>query len=277
MTGGIPEVPGPGDGPPPGWIPTPPPESWGPGPPPGSWGQGPPPGSWGPGPPPEPDIAPQPSIPERFATAYAAAPITVGIVVFTVAVWLVHLALQRWTGINTDLTLGDNGMGIHGQWWRLVTAMFVHFGVVHIGLNMFMLWRIGPPVEKVMGKRLFFVSYMVCGIAGGVLSDLVLGPNTLSGGASGAIVGIVGLLIGNTAVLHHAEARGRRTTQEWRFNPKVAKSLGIQIVLWIVLSSAFIPQIDNWAHIGGGAIGLVIGGAAAWRRTGPVPETATGA
>ena len=207
----------------------------------------------------------------RFRQHFDEAPVTVSIVVLTVAVWLVHLGLQRWGGINTDLSLGDNGSGIHGQWWRLFTPMVVHFGVLHIGLNMFMLWQLGPPVEKVIGRRLFLLSYLVCGVAGGVLSDIVLKATALSGGASGAIVGIVGILVGNTAVTSHVEGWGRQSTQKWRFNPKVAKSLAIQIVVWIGFTSIAIKQIDNWAHIGGGVAGLVIGGLVAWVRTEPVP------
>ena len=226
--------------------------------------------SYGPPPPPPP-----PSAVERFRTSFDEAPLTVGIVVATVAVWLVHLALKQWAGIDTDLTLGDNGMGIHGQWWRLFTAMVVHFGVLHIALNMLMLWRLGPPVEKVIGRTLYFASYIVCGVAGSVLSDLRLGTNALSGGASGAIVGVVGLLIGNTFVTTFAESHGRRSTQQWRFNPSVARSLGIQIVLWIAVTAVAIPQIDNWAHIGGGIAGLAIGGVVAWLRTVPATTPTT--
>jgi rhomboid protease GluP len=206
----------------------------------------------------------------RFRQRFHDAPVTVSIVVVTVAVWLVHLGLQHWSHINTDLSLGDNGSGIHGQWWRLFTPMVVHFGVLHIGLNMFMLWQLGPPVEKVIGRRLYLASYLLCGVAGGVLSDVMLKATALSGGASGAIVGIVGILIGNTVVTHNAEAWGRRSTQLWRFNPKVAKSLAIQIVVWIAFTSVAIKQIDNWAHIGGGVAGLVIGALVGWTRTEPV-------
>jgi membrane associated rhomboid family serine protease len=249
--------------------------------PPGGWDWGPPPqsgasGSPGsgpyPGPPPvggAPAAGPPPSLWVRFRQHFDEAPVTVSIVVVTVAVWLVHLALQRWAGINTDLTLGDNGSGIHGDWWRLVTPMVVHFSTLHIGLNMFMLWQLGPPVEKVIGRRLYFASYVACGIAGGILSDLVFGAAALSGGASGAIVGIVGILVGNTAATHWIDLLGRRSTQTWRFNPKVARSLAIQIVIWIVFTSIAIKQIDNWAHIGGGVAGLVIGAAVGWYRSTP--------
>ena len=237
--------------------------------PPPTWSPGTPPPPPPPGPTPAPVGVP-PSLWVRFRHRFDEAPVTVSIVVVTVAVWLLHLALQHWWGINTDLTLGDNGQGIHGQWWRLFTPMVVHFGILHIGLNMFMLWQLGPPVEKVMGRWLFLGFYIVCGVAGSALSDVMLGATALSGGASGAIVGIVGVLVGNTLVTHNADALRRRSTQEWRFNPKVAKSLAIQIVVWIAFTSIAIKQIDNWAHIGGGVIGLFLGGLVGLVRSEPI-------
>lgn len=212
---------------------------------------------------------PQQTLPARLADRFREAPVTVSIVLVTVAVWLVHEALITWASIDTDNTLADTGTGIHGQWWRLATAMVVHFGLLHIALNMLVLWQIGPPVEKVLRRPVFLASYVVCGIGGSVLSDIHYGTGVKSGGASGAIVGVVGILIGNTAVTAWAEAAGRQSRQRWRFNPSVARSLGIQILVWIVFSSLFIPQIDNWAHVGGGVVGLAIGAGVAWWRTEP--------
>ena len=267
------------DEPPPGYGPP----AWGPppeyGPP---TGYGPP--AWGPppeipppgyGPPPE--IPPPPPLLTRFKTRWEQGPVSVGIVMFTVAVWLVHLALSTWAHINTDLTLGDTGSGIHGQPWRLVTPMVVHFGILHIGLNMWALWIIGPPVEKVIGRWIYLASYVACGIGGSILSDVLLKPvlqngvlvEPISGGASGAIFGLIGILIGNYLVTSQAEKSGRRSVQVWRFNPSAVKSLAIQGVAWIVISSVAIAGIDNWAHIGGAVVGLVIGGSVAWSRTAP--------
>ena len=81
--------------------------------------------------------------------------------------------------------------------------------------------------------------------------------------------GVVGLLIGNHVVTSMAEKSGRRSRQRWRFTPSAAKSLAIQGTIWIIFTSIAIPGIDNWAHLGGVAVGLVIGGAIAWGRTEP--------
>ena len=88
-------------------------------------------------------------------------------------------------------------------------------------------------------------------------------------GASGAIVGVVGILVGNTIVTHWIARFGRTSTQKWRFNPSVARSLAIQIVIWIAITAVYIKEIDNWAHIGGGIAGIVIGAAVAWYRSTP--------
>jgi rhomboid protease GluP len=209
---------------------------------------------------------------------------------FTIAVWVFHEILITWFGINTDLSLQDNGSAIHAQPWRLVTPLVVHYQIggfpsfVHLGLNMWALWIIGPPVEKVVGRRLFAVSYLLAGAGGQVASDLYyqwrpLHQNgqvvqLISGGASGAVFGVVGLLVGNYVATAGAERHGRRSSQEWRFNPSAVKSLAIQCTAWIVISAALIPGIDNWAHIGGAFVGLVIGGWVAWSRTSPA--TASG-
>jgi rhomboid protease GluP len=196
--------------------------------------------------------------------------VAVCIVLATVAVWLVHEALSTWAGVNTDLSLQDNGYAIHGQFWRLVTPLVVHYGILHIGLNMFALWQIGPPVEKVVGRLNFLAAYLLCGIGGQVVSDLHYGKGALSGGASGAIFGVIGVLIGNAVLTTQLEKAGHESSQEWRFDSGAVKFLALQGFVWIAATS-LIPSlnIDNWAHIGGVGVGLVLGGAIAWWRTRP--------
>jgi rhomboid protease GluP len=221
----------------------------------------------------------------RVRTRWQQGPVSVAIVALTVGVWLVHEVLITWFGVNTDLSLQDNGSAIHGQPWRLVTPLVVHYqiggmpSIVHLGLNMWALWIIGPPVEKVIGRRLYAASYLIAGAAGQVASDLYYQWHPLhqngqvvqlvSGGASGAVFGVVGLLVGDYAVTAWAERHGRASSQEWRFNPSAVRSLAIQGTAWIVLTSVLVPGIDNWAHIGGAATGLLIGGGVAWSRTAP--------
>lgn len=225
---------------------------------------------------PTPAPPPQRSTGEAFRASFADAPVTVSLVVITVVAWLGHEALIRAAGINSDLTLGDPGTAIHGDWWRLVTPMLVHFGVLHLGVNMLVLWRLGPSVERVIGRRLYLVSYILSGIGGQIVSDLVLKPvvrdgfrvPVLSGGASGAIYGVIGILIGYYVATRWAERSGREVVSGWRFNPGAVKRLAIQAGLWLVIGGA-IAHVDSAAHAGGGIVGVLLGAGVAWSRTGP--------
>jgi membrane associated rhomboid family serine protease len=78
-----------------------------------------------------------------------------------------------------------------GDWWRLFTAMFLHYGPFHLGLNMLALWWFGSAVELVLGRGRYLLLYIVSGLAGSA-GALLLTPNSATVGASGAIFGILG-------------------------------------------------------------------------------------
>jgi membrane associated rhomboid family serine protease len=78
-----------------------------------------------------------------------------------------------------------------GDWWRLITAAFLHYGPIHLGFNMFFLYWIGTPVEQYLGRARFLLVYLVSGLAGSA-GALVLSPGAVTVGASGAIFGILG-------------------------------------------------------------------------------------
>lgn len=82
-----------------------------------------------------------------------------------------------------------------GQWWRLLTSMFLHIGIIHIAFNMFVFWQIGPFVERLLGNVGFTIVYFVSGIAGAFVS-VAWNPYIVSAGASGAIFGLYGALLG---------------------------------------------------------------------------------
>jgi membrane associated rhomboid family serine protease len=79
----------------------------------------------------------------------------------------------------------------NGDWWRLITAAFLHASLLHIGFNMYFLWFAGAPVEAALGRGRFLLVYLVSGLAGSA-GALVLDPNVPTVGASGAIFGILG-------------------------------------------------------------------------------------
>ena len=138
-------------------------------------------------------------------------------------------------------TLGDH------QWWRLVTSMFLHFGVIHIGMNMLCLWQ-GKIVEQLYGRVGFVVLYMVAGIIGGVAS-LAHADNVVSAGASGAVFGVFGAF---GAFL--VRRREQIDPAVWKNS---ARRLGTFLVLNIVISLQ--PGIDMSAHVGGLITGFLCG------------------
>ena len=82
-----------------------------------------------------------------------------------------------------------------GQWYRMFSSMFLHFGFIHLICNMYSLYNLGPALERFFGVPLFLVLYFVCGLAGNLLSYAVerrRGQNRISAGASGAIFGLLG-------------------------------------------------------------------------------------
>ncbi|WP_128377544.1 rhomboid family intramembrane serine protease [Streptomyces cavernae] len=129
-----------------------------------------------------------------------------------------------------------------GQWYRLLTSMFLHGSAMHIIFNMLSLWWIGGPLEAALGRARYLTLYMVSGLAGSALTYLLAEPNGFSLGASGAIFG----LFGATAVLM------RRMNYDMR--PVVAL---LVINLIFTFSPAF--NIAWQAHIGGLVAGVVVG------------------
>ncbi|MPY59727.1 rhomboid family intramembrane serine protease [Streptomyces spongiae] len=129
-----------------------------------------------------------------------------------------------------------------GQWYRLLTAMFLHSGYVHIMFNMLSLWWIGGPLEAALGRARYLTLYLVSGLAGSALTYLIADANQPSLGASGAIFG----LFGATAVLM------RRLRYDMR--PIIA-------LLVINLVFTFNPAFNiSWeAHVGGLVGGVAMG------------------
>ena len=93
--------------------------------------------------------------------------------------------------------IGSNGQLVglaEGEWWRLLTAAFLHYGPIHLGLNMLALWWIGRPLEAWLGSARYLLLYLVSGLAGSA-GALIASPNGITVGASGAIFGILGAAI----------------------------------------------------------------------------------
>jgi membrane associated rhomboid family serine protease len=125
-----------------------------------------------------------------------------------------------------------------GDWWRLMTSAFLHYGPIHLALNMYFLYLIGTPVEHYLGRARFLLLYLVSGLAGAA-GALVLTPTSLTVGASGAIFGILG---------------GALVLERQRTYVLGGSALGL-----IVINLAFSFVLSNISV--GGHIGGLIGGA----------------
>jgi rhomboid protease GluP len=180
-----------------------------------------------------------------------------------VYLWMVtHGVDPRMPSENALLHYGANNswLVLHGQWYRLLSATFVHVGLLHLATNMWCLWNLGILGEPLIGPWGMVAVYMITGIAGNLLSmawDVI--SRYLVGvgaGASGAVFGIAGILI----VL----LSNRRLPFPWeelrRLRSSVVKFALINLV--IGLSTMVINvgiRIDNSAHIGGFLSGLALG------------------
>jgi membrane associated rhomboid family serine protease len=120
-----------------------------------------------------------------------------------------------------------------GDWWRLITAPFLHYGILHLGLNMLVLWFIGPPLEDYFGRWRYLLVYVVAGLAGSA-GALIWSPNALTVGASGAIWGIMGAAL----VL---EAR--------RIYVFGGQAMGL--VIFNLVITFLVPGVSIGGHVGG--------------------------
>jgi rhomboid protease GluP len=130
------------------------------------------------------------------------------------------------------------------EWWRLVTAMFLHGGLLHIGLNMMSLMQLGPALEELYGSARYFFLYVFTGAFGFFVSALT---GHFSLGASAALLGLVGAMLAITS------KRGGSFMRDLR-----SRLITSVVILFAVgLMGSF--RIDNYAHLGGLAAGFVIG------------------
>jgi len=137
-----------------------------------------------------------------------------------------------------------------GEWWRLVTSMFMHYGLLHLALNMWALYQTGHFMERVLGRASFALMYLASGIVSGFASIFWHGDQSWSAGASGAVFGVYGAILGFML-------------RERQGLPKlVVKSLTRSTLMFAGYNIFFglsIKGIDNSAHLGGFVGGIVFG------------------
>jgi rhomboid protease GluP len=161
-------------------------------------------------------------------------------------------------GQDLLLTLGAkvNDLIRAGQYWRLVTPIFLHAGLLHIGFNLYALFIIGPPVEARFGPRRFLFLYFFSGVSG-VLASMAFSPD-ISVGASGAIFGLIGAYA--VFLYQHRQVFGE---------PGRRLLLNLVFIAAVNLLIGLAPGIDDWGHLGG-----LAGGSLLALATGPLTEIA---
>ena len=199
-------------------------------------------------------ISPAPPIepPAPLLVRLPSAPplVTVSLLVVCILVYLGQLAGGPLFGYDMLAALGAkvNDAIVAGQWWRLVTPMFLHGSLAHIAFNMYALYVIGRPLETRYGNLRFLMLFLIGGVAGNVLS-FAFSPNA-SLGSSTAIFG----LLAAQAVFFY-QNRQLLGGQASRALSQIGSIALINLIIGFT-----VPQIDNFGHIGG-----AMGGAAfAW-------------
>ncbi len=135
-----------------------------------------------------------------------------------------------------------------GEWWRLATAMFLHFGLLHLAINMVALVEAGRFVERFLGPARFLLLYLGSGLAGNLLSLVMQGDRGISGGASGAVFGVYAALLHALWQERNALAKPEFRWLFWGGTVFTAFNIALGMV---------IKGIDNGAHVGGFIFGLL--------------------
>jgi len=187
--------------------------------------------------------------PQRLPLPLAQPRVTYALLAINVLVWLAMTAAGGSTNTAVLIRFGAkvNLLIAQGQVWRLLTSMFLHIGLMHLFFNSYALFAFGIEVERLYGSARFLAIYLLAGLYGSLVS-FALGPN-LSAGASGAIFGLLGVMVAFFRL--HREMFGEWGRQRLLSLLGVA---GFNLVLGFT-----VPGIDNLAHLGGLLSGAVLG------------------
>ncbi len=172
-------------------------------------------------------------------------------VAMSLAVGVTVFGDPAWLELSVRLGANYGPYTVGGQWWRLLTCVFIHGGLLHIAFNMWCLWNLGRLAESVYGRWTFASVYLLAGL-GASLASLIWHASSPvpSVGASGAIFGIAGALISS---FYLGEFSLPRAAVSGMLRSVVA-FVGYNLVF-----GALIANVDNAAHVGGLLMGLLLG------------------
>jgi rhomboid protease GluP len=204
------------------------------------------------------DDAPQTVMPTPWVRREASMGLTQIILGANVAVFLAMVGVVLASGGNPlpdfpgEVLLWGANIGpytLSGQWWRLLTYMFLHGGLFHIAFNTWALWNLGVLCESLYGRWTFGAIYLITGVGAG-LASVAWNPHVLSVGASGAIFGLAGALIASFYLGEFSL-------------PRAALSGTLRSLAFFVGFNLFfgglVRGIDNACHVGGLITGLILG------------------
>jgi rhomboid protease GluP len=171
--------------------------------------------------------------------------VTTSLMVITIIIYILQLLTDFFLDFDLPALFGMkiNELIVDGQYWRLITPMFLHGSLIHLGFNMYALNILGRRVERFFGSYRFLALYLVAGIAGNVFSFFFTTAPSL--GSSTAIFGLLGAE--GVFIYQHRQLFGEQFRAALK---QIIQIAGINIVIGLS------PGIDNWGHIGG-----LIGGA----------------
>lgn len=232
--------------------------------------------------PPSGYTAPQPQVHRR--PRWAVAPATYFLIAVN-CLWFLFMVLHGVSAISPTsqqlMNYGADNAGhvlIYGQWGRIVTAMFVHVGIIHLATNMWCLWNLGLLAEPLMGSFGVLAVYILTGAAGNLLSTLINwfrfsaeGAFPVCAGASGAVFGIAGALI----VLLKSKRLPAPPEELHKLRRSVIYFAAINLLIGFSVSATSGLtgiDIDNMAHLGGFSCGLLFAMPMVPRLGSPRPE-----
>ncbi len=173
------------------------------------------------------------------------------LIVANVVVWILGLIQPKAPFLSAfPITVETGGIYLPavmaGQWWRLITAMFIHDGPVHLASNMLGLFALGSMLERMLGKKRFLIVYFLSGIGGNIfvlLADSFRAISHYTIGASGAVLGMLGALLA-------ISVKGRKKTGR-----SYTKRVLFACILMLIPST---PNVSLSAHFGGLLSGFAV-------------------
>jgi rhomboid protease GluP len=164
--------------------------------------------------------------------------LTYGILAINFVLWMLMTISGGSTDSDVLIRFGamSGPLIIKGQYWRFITPLFLHVGIIHLGFNSYALYQLGTVIETIYGRAKYVALFMLSGISGSIMSFMF--TRAVSAGASGAIFGLLGSLL--------YYGRKRPGLFKKGFTANIISIIAINLVIGLTY-----PGIDNYAHIGG--------------------------